>query len=274
MRDHDAVARALDGIDTVVHFAAAVGVGQSMYEIEQYTSINAVGAAVMLEEIAEGRDRLGKMVVASSMSIYGEGRYRLPDGTVGSRPGLRPTSSSTAANGSCAATTCGRELEPLPTGEDKPLWPTSIYAVGKRDHEEMFLAVGRAYGLPDGGAPLLQRLRRPPGALESLHRRRCDLRVAAAQRQCAAGLRGRPAEPRLHPRVRHRRGLHRGPRVRRRRRSRRQCRHRRPHDHRSTWPTSSRAGLGKGSEPEIVEQVPRRRHPPLRRRHRARGARR
>src|SRR6476659_1549390 len=78
VRDHDAVARALDGIDTVVHFAAAVGVGQSMYEIERYTSINAIGAAVVLEEAVARREQIRKLLVASSMSLYGEGQYRTP----------------------------------------------------------------------------------------------------------------------------------------------------------------------------------------------------
>ena len=78
VRDHAACARALDGVDSVVHFAAAVGVGQSMYEIERYVSINSIGCAVLLEEILERRDAIGKLVVASSMSIYGEGQYGEP----------------------------------------------------------------------------------------------------------------------------------------------------------------------------------------------------
>src|SRR5437667_7179174 len=78
VRDRDAVRRALDGVDGVVHFAAAVGVGQSMYEIERYTSLNAIGAAVVLEEVLERKDAVRKMLVASSMSIYGEGQYRNP----------------------------------------------------------------------------------------------------------------------------------------------------------------------------------------------------
>src|SRR4051794_36386191 len=75
VRDRDVLRRAIDGVDTVVHFAAAVGVGQSMYEIERYTSINSIGAAVVLEEVAKRRDALGRGVVAASMSIYGEGRH-------------------------------------------------------------------------------------------------------------------------------------------------------------------------------------------------------
>jgi dTDP-L-rhamnose 4-epimerase len=148
VRDRDAVRRALDGIDTVVHFAAAVGVGQSMYEIERYTSINAIGAAVLLEEVVERRDAIGKLLVASSMSIYGEGQYRNPKtGKGGIAPGLRPEEQLAARKWDVLADD-GTPLEPEPTAETKPLRPTSIYAIGKRDHEEMFLAVGAAYGLP------------------------------------------------------------------------------------------------------------------------------
>src|SRR5919107_206127 len=147
VRDHDAVRPALDGVDAVVHFAAAVGVGQSMYEIERYTSINAIGAAVVLEEALERRDQIQKLLVASSMSIYGEGQYRNPvTGASGLAPWLRPEHQLAAREWEVLDE--GIELEPEPTSELKPLRPTSIYAINKRDHEEMFLAVGAAYGLP------------------------------------------------------------------------------------------------------------------------------
>jgi dTDP-L-rhamnose 4-epimerase len=148
VRDHDAVRQALDGVDGVVHFAAAVGVGQSMYEIERYTSINAIGAAVLLEEVVERRDQIGKLLVASSMSIYGEGQYRNPGtGASGLAPGVRPETQLAARNWDVLADD-GTPLEPEPTAETKLLRPTSIYAIGKRDHEEMVLAVGAAYGIP------------------------------------------------------------------------------------------------------------------------------
>jgi dTDP-L-rhamnose 4-epimerase len=148
VRDHDALGRALDGIDTVVHFAAAVGVGQSMYEIERYTSINSIGAAVLLEEVLERRDAVRKLLVASSMSIYGEGQYRNPKtGEQGIAPGLRSEAQLAARQWEIQAGD-GTPLEPEPTAETKPLRPTSIYAVNKRDHEEMVLAVGAAYGIP------------------------------------------------------------------------------------------------------------------------------
>src|ERR687887_231895 len=148
VRDREGVGRALDGVDAVVHFAAAVGVGQSMYEIERYTSINAIGAAVVLEQALERRDAIRKLLVASSMSIYGEGQYRNPrTGESGLAPWLRPEQQLAARQWEVLADE-GTALEPEPTAETKPLRPTSIYAIGKRDHEEMFLAVGAAYGVP------------------------------------------------------------------------------------------------------------------------------
>ena len=148
VRDHDAVARALDGVDAVVHFAAAVGVGQSMYEIERYTSINALGAAVVLEEVVERRDSIRKLLVASSMSMYGEGQYRNPKtGESGIAPWLRPEEQLAARRWDVLADD-GTPLEPEPTAETKIPRPTSIYSIGKRDHEEMTLAVGAAYGIP------------------------------------------------------------------------------------------------------------------------------
>jgi dTDP-L-rhamnose 4-epimerase len=148
VRDRDAVDRALRDVDRVVHLAAAVGVGQSMYEIERYTSVNAIGAAVLLERLLEVRDRIEKVVVASSMSIYGEGLYRCAQEGVEVAPEPRPGAQLAARRWELVCPSCGAELEPLPTPETKPLQPMSVYAVGKRDHEELTLAVGRAYGVP------------------------------------------------------------------------------------------------------------------------------
>lgn len=146
VRDRDAVARALDGVDVVTHQAAAVGVGQSMYEIERYVSVNTLGAAVLLEEVLRRRDRIQRMVVASSMSIYGEGAYLDPDGT-SVFPRLRPDAQLERREWELRDEH-DRPLRPIPTPESKPLVPTSVYAVTKRDHEELFLSVGSAYGIP------------------------------------------------------------------------------------------------------------------------------
>ncbi len=111
VRDADAVARALDGVDRVVHLAARVGVGQSMYEIAEYTSVNSVGTAVVLEALA--KRRVAQLVVASSMSVYGEGLYHDPCG----RPAPnRDRSRDELATGQWEAVGIdGTPLTPVPT---------------------------------------------------------------------------------------------------------------------------------------------------------------
>jgi dTDP-L-rhamnose 4-epimerase len=147
VRDRDTWIEALDGVDAVYHLAAEVGVGQSMYEITRYMEANTMGTAQLLELIATGQHALRKLVVASSMSIYGEGPYAGPDGQV-VYPALRPAEVLARRQWDYLDDATGAPLQPLPTGESKPLQPTSIYAISKRDQEEMCLSVGRAYGLP------------------------------------------------------------------------------------------------------------------------------
>ena len=145
----DAVAcrRALDGIEAVVHFAAAVGVGQSMYEIASYVTANTQATAMLLQILSERRREVRKLVVASSMSIYGEGAYRCPRcGTCA--PPLREAAQFEARRWELTCPSCERAVDPVPTPESKPLAPTSIYAITKRDQEEMCLCIGRAYGIP------------------------------------------------------------------------------------------------------------------------------
>jgi dTDP-L-rhamnose 4-epimerase len=145
--DAPIVDRALEGVDRVVHLAAAVGVGQSMYEIARYTQKNTMATAVFLERLIAREPRPSRLVVASSMSIYGEGEYVCSEH--GHRaPHPRPESQLIAHEWEVHCPDCGRTLEPVPTSEAKPLIPTSIYAINKRDHEEMSLVIGSAYGIP------------------------------------------------------------------------------------------------------------------------------
>lgn len=149
IRDPEAVRGALAGVDVLFHEAALVGVGQSMYEITKYTDVNARGAAAVLQAVADSPQRPRKMIVASSMSIYGEGAYNCPvHGRV--FPRLRETAQLQERDWEmhCPVAGCPQYCSPLPTDEQKTLYPTSIYAINKRDHEEMFLAVGRAYHVP------------------------------------------------------------------------------------------------------------------------------
>lgn len=147
--DRAAVAEALEGVDVVFHEAALVGVGQSMYDIERYTRTNALGCAVLLDVLVNRyRDRVRKVVVASSMSIYGEGAYRDPATGEMVFPGRRPDEQMRARRWDVLVPGTDRAAEPVATPETKPLAPSSIYAVNKRDHEEMVLAVGDAYKIP------------------------------------------------------------------------------------------------------------------------------
>jgi dTDP-L-rhamnose 4-epimerase len=145
--DRQVVDAALEGIDVVFHEAAEVGVGQSMYEIQRYVRANDLGTAVLLEGILARRPQIKKLVVASSMSIYGEGAYTCANcGTVA--PQLRPAEQLLDRRWEMECPKCGQHLSPAPTPEEKPLFPTSVYAVTKQDQEQFCLAVGRSYGIP------------------------------------------------------------------------------------------------------------------------------
>ncbi len=144
VRDADALNRALDGVDAVYHFAAAVGVGQSMYEIEHYTSVNNIGTAVLMEALIERP--VERLVVASSMSVYGEGLYSNASGS--SIPGYdRPLDQLRRAQWELSNGD-GRYFTPLPTPEWKQPTLSSIYALSKYDQERMCLMTGRAYDIP------------------------------------------------------------------------------------------------------------------------------
>lgn len=142
----EAVEKALDGIEVVFHQAAEVGVGQSMYEIVRYVRANDLGTAVLLEEMVKRRDQFKKLIVASSMSIYGEGAYRNPATGAVVYPQLR--SDDQLSRHEWDFRQGDAKLEPIGTTEEKPLFPTSVYAVSKQDQEQYCLAVGRAYKLP------------------------------------------------------------------------------------------------------------------------------
>jgi len=147
IRDRDRLKKALKDAEVVFHEASQVGVGQSMYQIEKYTSHNSFGTAVMLDLLVNTRNKVRKLIVASSMSIYGEGLYKCKVcGPVS--PGLRPDSQLKNKDWQMHCPECGRLAQTLPTPEKKPLSPNSIYATNKRCQEEMCLEVGRAYKIP------------------------------------------------------------------------------------------------------------------------------
>ena len=154
VRDAAACRRALAGVDVVYHLAACVGVGQSMYEIARYTEVNSLGTATLLEAVVATR-RVTRLVVASSMSIYGEGLYLDHHGAqvedaersiVDLKRGIweprhRTGERVEASNGH------GHALDPVATTEGKRPDLASIYALSKYDQERLCLLTGRAYGI-------------------------------------------------------------------------------------------------------------------------------
>lgn len=144
VRDRGALSKALRGVDAVIHLAAAVGVGQSMYRVEDYVSTNAIGTSVLLEELA--RAPVGKLVVASSMSVYGEGLYRDERGRLihdASRTLTQLKEGRWDPEGPA-----GERLVPIATSENKQLSLESVYALSKYDQERLCLLLGRAYEIP------------------------------------------------------------------------------------------------------------------------------
>jgi dTDP-L-rhamnose 4-epimerase len=144
VRDKDAVKLALDGVDIVYHFAAMVGVGQSMYAIKDYTDVNEVGTACLLEALIE--KPVKKLIVASSMSIYGEGIYKGPNGRLSE--GAERKLEQLKANDWELRNKKGAVLMPVGTPESKTPALASVYALSKYSQERMCLIVGQAYNIP------------------------------------------------------------------------------------------------------------------------------
>jgi dTDP-L-rhamnose 4-epimerase len=144
VRDPRQVKDALKGVDAVYHYAAMVGVGQSMYEIKEYTDVNNMGTAVLLEALI--KRPVEKLVVASSMSIYGEGLYKDGEGNI--RPGLERKLDQLKAGKWEVYDSNGNELSPYPTPETKTPSLSSVYALSKYDQERLCLMIGKAYNIP------------------------------------------------------------------------------------------------------------------------------
>ena len=145
--DRELLSREIKKANVIYHLAALVGVGQSMYEVERYTKTNSYATSILLEEVINLRDKIEKIIVASSMSIYGEGAYVDEDNDF-YYPKLRSEKQLRKFEWDFYEKNSTIPLKPIPTFEDKPLFPTSIYAIGKRDQEEMFHVIGNTYGIP------------------------------------------------------------------------------------------------------------------------------
>lgn len=138
--------RALEGVDTVVHLAAETGTGQSMYQIKRYSDVNIGGSAIFLDLLANQKHGIKRMVIASSRSIYGEGKYQCKEHGI-----VYPTARDDAAmlqgdfNVKCPL--CNTDVELLATDEESKIHPSSIYGVTKQVQEQMFLITGKSLGI-------------------------------------------------------------------------------------------------------------------------------
>jgi dTDP-L-rhamnose 4-epimerase len=143
IRNKDVVTRALQGVDSVIHLAAEVGVGQSMYAVERYTSVNETGSAVLFEALID--HPVHRVVTASSMSIYGEGLYEDADGDLVQDATRDPQ--LIAQKNWDPLDHEGRTLKPVATPEWKQPSLASVYALGKYVQERQTLIMTQAYGM-------------------------------------------------------------------------------------------------------------------------------
>ena len=201
--------RGLRGVDAVVHQAAMVGLGVDLDDLPEYVSCNDLGTAVLLAAMARARVR--RLVLASSMVVYGEGAYSCPDHGPARpaprrrRPTWRPAGSSRAARP--AASRCAPDL----VDEDAPLDPRSVYAATKLAQEHLAGGLGPRDRRERGRAALPQRLRPGHAPRHPVRRGRRDLPVQPGAGRAAAGVRGRRPAARLRPRERRGPGQRRGP---------------------------------------------------------------
>ena len=138
---------ALIGIDAVYHFASMTGVGQSMYDIRSYVDINVTGTASLIEAIVKNKIELKAFVLASSRAVYGEGTHQCPEhGVIFPEP--RRREDMEAGRFDCYCPQCGSALSSLPTSEDKPMQPLSVYARTKLQQEELCDYAAQTFGLP------------------------------------------------------------------------------------------------------------------------------
>jgi dTDP-L-rhamnose 4-epimerase len=148
VRDYDLLKRYILEADIIVNFAARVGVGQSMYEIKEYITTNEIGTANIMHAIANEKHNVKKIIVASSMSIYGDGSYYCKKCKKEVYNAERTNEQLSKQEWEMYCPDCKTVLMPIPTKESKPINSGSVYAISKKNQEELTLNVGKAYGVP------------------------------------------------------------------------------------------------------------------------------
>lgn len=146
VRDRETVRQALEGQAVVVHLAAETGTGQSMYEVERYERVNIGGTAILMDCLVnDPHSHVRKIVLASSRAVYGEGKYHCSTcGVV--YPAMRRAEDLSAGQLEPLCPQCGQVCHALPTDEDSPLHPSSLYGLTKQVQEQMLLLFARSLG--------------------------------------------------------------------------------------------------------------------------------
>lgn len=144
IRDKEKLAKVIKECEIIFHFAAATGVGQSMYEISRFTGVNSYGTACLLETIINTKNKVEKIILSSSMMVYGEGAYKCKNcGII--YPFFRNREDLKKKIWELKCNKCNYFLISIPTSEDKPVYPSSIYAITKKNQEELLLNFGKTY---------------------------------------------------------------------------------------------------------------------------------
>jgi len=146
IRNREDIKLAIQGNDVIVHLAAETGTGQSMYEIEKYSSVNIGGTALMLDILANNVHSIKKIVVASSRSIYGEGKYYSKEnGFV--YPKHRNATDMSNGDFEVKYNDSNDLLELVATDEESKIHPSSVYGITKQNQEQMIMTVCPTIGI-------------------------------------------------------------------------------------------------------------------------------
>ncbi|UYP47891.1 ADP-L-glycero-D-manno-heptose-6-epimerase [Candidatus Lokiarchaeum ossiferum] len=147
VRNSEQLAESLQDIDVVYHLAAAVGVAQSMYQVQKFIDVNSHGTANLLDVLINKPNHVKKLIVASSMSIYGEGSYNCPTCKKIVNPKVRQFVTEKTKDWEYSCPICQNKLIPFPTRENKPADCSTVYALSKKEQEDLCMMIGKTYGL-------------------------------------------------------------------------------------------------------------------------------
>mgnify|MGYP000587826808 FL=1 len=147
VRDKNDWAHAIKNQEIIIHLAAETGTGQSMYEVEKYTNVNVIGTSHMLEILANSNHNVKKIIVASSRSIYGEGKYNCKTHGV-QYPSKRKEEDMKKGEFNPKCSMCNSSLNVLPTDEQSKIHPSSIYGINKQQQEQMVMLMGESLSIP------------------------------------------------------------------------------------------------------------------------------